>query len=749
MTRGTTFCPTTSGTFLASKSELTPFTRKLKLKEKFWNSTYVNDCLVKNKTTGPIQSKNEEFNHIIEKIENLSPNPIRRKSNISSKEKEALNQLTTYKDIIIKKADKGGMFVILDTDFYRDKLVLKDHLHTNTYETVPLNTDKKVMKNLGTLLDKHKTCLRPQEIDYIHNDNWKSSNIYLSPKVHKNKEIIKACTNNDTEYLHMPVPPDLKGRPIIAGPESPTQRLSELLEKILSPLVPLLKSYVKDDWDFLRKLPRSVDFDCELYSVDIVSLYTSIPHDLGIEAISYYIDKHRSRIPNRFTKEFILESLLFVLENNNFLFDGVLYHQKTGTAMGTKCAPPYANLTVGYLEETKLEPQLPRHFEASICELIIRCFLRYIDDGFIIWPKNIKIEIFFNLLNSLNSHIQFTIEASVKREENGKMVELLAFLDVLIILLNHRLFSTDIFYKETNSHFYLNYHSHHPQHIKDNLPYTLAKKIVVFVSDIDQMNFRLEQMKQWLLKCHYPLKIILKGIHNAKLQGPAPPPTNPQNLLILTSTYTSNYTHEDNIHQIENLLKQTKSERINNVFKDSKIMIAHKQPKNLLRIMTKAAFNSSQQINSIENANGLWKGVHRTAVDCKICRLYIQECTSFVCSNGKVWKIPSRIDCHSKNLLYYLKCLWCPDPNKPETYTGKTKEMRPRMNNHASSCRTGRSTNIFDKHVFACRKKHGAKGDIEPFFHIYAFYTVKHTESLETHEKNLHLKGYDTMNKPS
>ena len=217
----------------------------------------------------------------------------------------------------------------------------------------------------------------------------------------------------------MTVPDDLKGRPIIAGPESPTQRLSELLEKLLSPLVTLLKSYVKDDWDFLRKLPRNVDFDCELHSVDIVSLYTSIPHELGIEAISYYFDKHRSKIPNRFAKKFVLESLLFVLENNNFLFDGILYHQRTGTAMGTKCAPPYACLSVGYLEETKLEPQLPRHFEASICELIIKCFLRYIDDGFIIWPKHIKIDIFLNLLNSLNAHIQFTIEASSK-SENGK-----------------------------------------------------------------------------------------------------------------------------------------------------------------------------------------------------------------------------------------------------------------------------------------------------------------------------------------
>ena len=95
----------------------------------------------------------------------------------------------------------------------------------------------------------------------------------------------------------MPCPPDLKGRPIIAGPVSPTQRLSELMEKILSPLVPLLKSYIKDDWDFINRLPRTTNFECEIYSVDIVSLYTNIPHKLGLEAVEYYVDKHRSRIP--------------------------------------------------------------------------------------------------------------------------------------------------------------------------------------------------------------------------------------------------------------------------------------------------------------------------------------------------------------------------------------------------------------------------------------------------------------------
>ena len=55
----------------------------------------------------------------------------------------------------------------------------------------------------------------------------------------------------------MPMPDDLMGRPISAGPESPTQHLSELLHHILKVLVPCMKSYVKDDWDvsvsYLRK----------------------------------------------------------------------------------------------------------------------------------------------------------------------------------------------------------------------------------------------------------------------------------------------------------------------------------------------------------------------------------------------------------------------------------------------------------------------------------------------------------------
>ena len=43
-------------------------------------------------------------------------------------------------------------------------------------------------------------------------------------------------------------------------------------------------------------------------------------------------------------------------ESNNFLFDNKMFRQISGTAMGTKFAPPYACLTMGYLEETMLFP---------------------------------------------------------------------------------------------------------------------------------------------------------------------------------------------------------------------------------------------------------------------------------------------------------------------------------------------------------------------------------------------------------
>ena len=128
-----------------------------------------------------------------------------------------------------------------------------------------------------------------------------------------------------------------------------------------------------------------------------------------MEAISYWLQTKGELIPQRFTNDFIIESLIFVLKNNSVLFDDHMCLQLLRTAMGTKCAPLYACLTVGYLEETKLfTNELPKYFNESECKLLIELLKRYMDDGFIFWPLKLNFENFKTCLctHQLNSRLK-------------------------------------------------------------------------------------------------------------------------------------------------------------------------------------------------------------------------------------------------------------------------------------------------------------------------------------------------------
>ena len=51
-------------------------------------------------------------------------------------------------DIVIKKADKGNVLLLMDKEFYRDKLVLQDHLYTSTYCPTHSSADKETFSYL-------------------------------------------------------------------------------------------------------------------------------------------------------------------------------------------------------------------------------------------------------------------------------------------------------------------------------------------------------------------------------------------------------------------------------------------------------------------------------------------------------------------------------------------------------------------------------------------------------------------------
>ena len=235
--------------------------------------------------------------------------------------------------------------------------------------------------------------------------------------------------------------------------------------------------------------------------------------------------------------------------------------------------------------------------------------------------------------------------------------------------------------------------------------------------------------------------MIKKGIHNARLQGPAPNTKSNKNTIPFVTTYMSNFDIKPITSNIRTLISNKKLKTLEHVLKDVNVVVGYKQPPNIRNILTRAKFSDSTPANKFATTPGIFKTCDSR---CNIChKNYLQECSTFETSSGEMWEIKCKITCNTKNVIYYLKCNMC---NGEVTYTGKTKtKLRQRTNNHISCCRSGKGTNIFDAHVFNCGTKN--KSLEPPYFQLYAFMLLSTEEKLLVYEKHLHRKGYDTMNR--
>ena len=74
-----------------------------------------------------------------------------------------------------------------------------------------------------------------------------------------------------------------------------------------------------------------------------------------------------------------------------------------------------------------------------------------------------------------------------------------------------------------------------------------------------------------------------------------------------------------------------------------------------------------------------------------------------------------QISCNSINVVYFLSCNSCEGASNSTTYIGQTTNLRNRMNNHISECRTGKSSCNFPKHVFECAKANNSLKEPYPF----------------------------------
>ena len=203
----------------------------------------------------------------------------------------------------------------------------------------------------------------------------------------------------------------------------------------MAPLVKDLPSYIKDTKHALQifQSNRFNNTHKFIFSMDVKSLYTVIPHHDGLKALKSFLDKRPNKEPSATVLVRLAE---LVLTLNNFSFDGEHYQQISGVAMGTKMGPNYATLFVGFVEK-----QIFEQYTDPIPDYLGR----YIDDciGTASSSRG-ELECFISYINNFHPALQFTWEISETS---------VSFLDILVSINGNRL-TTSVFYKPTDSHSY-------------------------------------------------------------------------------------------------------------------------------------------------------------------------------------------------------------------------------------------------------------------------------------------------------
>jgi peptide-methionine (R)-S-oxide reductase len=561
-----------------------------------------------------------------------SPSP----SNLTNRERTALAELTKASNIIIKPADKGSAVVIQDLCDYIDEGLRqlsdsKFYIETNTDLT---HFHNEIVTSLVNYLEEQgeisRKCSR-----YLQNSNPRTSELYLLPKVHKNK---------------LPMP----GRPIVSANNSPTERISEFADFFLKPLVQKTRSYVRDTTDFINKIESitTLPAECYLCTVDVTSLYTNIPNDEGVTACTNILNKYRtgSLIPSNENIARVLEHVLYM---NNFNFNGKHYLQVGGTAMGTRVAPSFANIFMADFEERYVYNY---HTQPLV-------WLRYIDDIFMVWNHNREsLDSFLKYLNECHHSIKFTSEISDSQ---------INFLDTTVHIDMERKLYTDLYCKPTDAHNYLLYSSAHPKHLLKSLPYSQLLRIRRICSRIEDFDKNALEIGQHFLRREYPEEIILNAIIKARrmdrtqLLAPKAPIDNndKKDLFVITQFNPDSSALKEIVHTNWSVLGRTHTTEY--IFQ-KKPTFGYRRNENLKDKLVHAKIPPQPPPNSVlEHRQAERKCKSKS---CRYCPRLVNEGKVTNPVTKQEYYIKHQITCNSNNLIYCIRCTNC-----NIMYVGQTK----------------------------------------------------------------------------
>ena len=568
-------------------------------------------------------------------IDSLLSQPQHNPDNLNREERSALQSIKDREDIVIKKADKASTVVVLDKQTYlaEAQRQLSDEKFYVKLDSDP--TEKFAKEITDTLTDMYDNGEIGDNVYHsLVPTNCRPGQFYLLPKIHKK---------------------DMPGRPIVSAIGHPTENKSEFLDLHLRPHVESLPSYLKDTTDYLNKTPSSdLPADTLLVTMDVTSLYTNIPHNEGIEACREVWESRETKRP---PTESLVKLLEHVLKFNNFMFNGEHYLQISGTAMGTKMAPSYANIFMGRLERNLIDQSPFKPLS----------WLRFIDDIEMKWTEGRdSLDSFVEFTNSFHHSIKFTVDISESKN---------IFLDTTSTLVEGRI-EFSLYTKPTDSHLYLMPSSCHPPHTFKGVPKGLATRTRRICSSTATFQEQSQLLKSNLCNRGYKARIVQTAIDEISNKD--------RKTLLRYKTRTESNrvplvtTYHPVLKDLNNILRKNlpilhKNEKMAKVFKEPP-MVSFRRPRNLKDMVVRTRLDNPLPLAS-------FKTCHDNR--CLLCK-HSNETSNFSSTTtGRSYKILQSTSCKTNNCVYLITCKVC-----QKQYVGETGDLRRRINNHRSTIKT-------------------------------------------------------------
>jgi hypothetical protein len=497
----------------------------------------------------------------------------------------------------------------------------------------PSDDYQKLIKSTIHQMIKSKEL--PSTATNLIKDSPDTSSFYMLPKLHK--------VNNP-------------GRPIVACQSCPTVIIAQFIDEILQPIVQSLPSFVQDSSHALR-IVNDYRFTGRfnlLFTMDVCSLYTSIPYQEGLQALQYYLDRRVDKTPST---AIILRLTELVLTLNNFTFHGEHYLQVKGVAMGSKIGPGFACIRVGYFEK-----QLFASYDGPTPTL----YKRYIDDivGAMSGSRE-SLQQFIDFMSNFTPSLKFTHTISDTS---------VCFLDLNISIDSDRL-STSIYYKPTDSHSYLLYSSSHPTTCKDSIPYAQFQRLRRICSSESDFKAQSEQMASFFHKRKYPRKIVAKALHRV---------TSMDRVTALQPS-SANKVNEDRIPLVLNFHPNNMPIR-NIILKNYNLLRTHPTTQHIFTTSVVTAYRRERNVKNhvVRSKDPQPEPGMRPCKRprCKTCKFVITT-SNVVGPTGTKHHISSTFTCTSRNLIYAIVCQRC-----NQIYIGETKTpLAVRFSDHIRSIR--------------------------------------------------------------